>query len=612
MLHHGPRGRVGRWAFLLTGLVTVMLVVLPVPTVIGQTPEPVPVQPPTFELPEVIVPGKRPQPSTSTPASVTVISRDEIERSGARTVADAVRTVAEVSVRAYGGLGELAQPSIRGSSPAQVLVLLDGIPLNSVALGQTDLSTISVDGVERIEILRGPFAAIYGSGALGGVINIITTKAARSQVVGRTGGFGQRSASLAIAGSRSIPWQLTASSDGTSGHRTNSDYTGTTAVTQIGLSADTRLLVHHYAADLGIPGDIASPTPNDRQSERRTLLQIESGSTDRTGPWGRVYYVADSLAAFSASFGTDTYYSTVVGGEWQRVWQLGSRRVLTGGIEVQRQALDAVVAGSPIVENATIGAGYLQYDAAISDRALASLGARLDSHSIYGTTLNPRAGIVYRLNDVTRLHAAVGRTFRGPTFLDLFLSFPGCPGNPSLQPETAWAGEIGLERQAGQVVFTATLFGTEATNLIVGGCPPQNVGAASIRGVSVEAKSAPGPVRVTANLTAIRAIDVATGNPLLRVPGFTANLVLSHQVGDGPGLALLASYVGPRTDFDAASSATILMPGYVDLRLRYQISGPAGWVVTVGVDNVLDQIFEPVRGYPAPGRNVFISAATQF
>src|SRR3989441_7753012 len=165
---------------------------------------------------------------------------------------------------------------------------------------------------------------------------------------------------------------------------------------------------------------------------------------------------------------------------------------------------------------------------------------------------------------------------------------------------------------AGPRLAAGAILAIEATSGRGGGCPPQNVGAASIRGVCLEVKSALGPVRVTANLTAIRAIDVATGNPLLRVPVFTANLMLSHQVGDGPGLALLASYVGPRTDFDAASSATILMPGYVDLRLRYQISGPAGWVVTVGVDNVLDQVYEPVRGYPAPGRNVFISAATQF
>src|SRR2546427_9752003 len=240
MLHHGPRGRAGRWVLLLTGAVTVMLVILPVPTVIAQTPEPVPVQPPTFELPEVIVPGKRPQPSTSTPASVTVISRDEIERSGARTVADAVRTVAELSVRAYGGLGELAEASIRGSSPAQVLVLLDGIPLNSVALGETDLSTISVDGVERIEVFRGPFAAIYGSGALGGGISIITTKAARSQFAGRTGGFGQRAASLGISGSRGIPWQVTASSEGTRGHPPHRHHAGATPAAPIARSPATQ------------------------------------------------------------------------------------------------------------------------------------------------------------------------------------------------------------------------------------------------------------------------------------------------------------------------------------------------------------------------------------
>src|SRR5437899_5275097 len=296
MLHHGPRGRVGRWVFLLTGMVTVMLVVLPVPTVIGQTPEPVPVQPPTFELPEVIVPGKRPQPATSTPASVTVISRDEIERSGARTVADAVRTVAEVSVRAYGGLGELAQPSIRGSSPAQVLVLLDGIPLNSVALGQTDLSTISVDGVELIEILRGPFAAIYGSGALGGVINIITAGTVPGRIAVRAGGFDLRSATVSAG-------QVAVTADATGGDRPNSDYAGTTIAGNIALSPVGRFLLHYYRADLGTPRDVALPTPSDRQAETRAVAQGTFGSGDLGSLAGRMYYVADDLT-FAPSFRT--------------------------------------------------------------------------------------------------------------------------------------------------------------------------------------------------------------------------------------------------------------------------------------------------------------------
>jgi len=600
MLHHGPRGRVGRWAFLW---VAVVVGAVSIQDALAQVPEPQPQEPPTFELPEVIVPGKRPQPSSTTPASVSVISREDIERSGARTVADVLRALPETSVRAYGGLGSLALPSIRGSSPSQVLVLLDGVPLNNVALGQTDLSTISVDAVERIEVLRGPFASIYGSGALGGVINIVTAGIVPGRIAVRAGGFDLRSATVSAG-------QVAVTADATGGDRPNSDYAGTTIAGNIALSPVGRFLLHYYRADLGTPGDVAFPTPSDRQAETRAVAQATFGSGDLRSLAGRMYYVADDLT-FAASFGTSTYTSAVLGGELQRVWEFAPGHQMTAGLEFQRQTLNASISGTPLVEEESIGAGYVQYDAAVSDRTLLSMGLRVDAHSIYGATVNPRAGVVVRLNDQTRLRAAVGRTFRGPTFLELFFPLFGC-SNPGLEPETAWAGEIGLERQAGQALYTATLFETEATNLITGGCPPQNIGTASIWGLSVEAKRTLGPVRVTANLTAIRAIDVATGSPLRRVPAFTANLILSHQVGDGPGLTLLASYVGPRTDFDAASSATIPMPGYVDLRLRYQLSGPAGWMVIVGVDNVLDQVYEPVRGYPAPGRNVFISAATQF
>jgi outer membrane cobalamin receptor len=610
MVHAKPRSRSGCWVF-LSILVLVGMLVAPASTAIAQVPEPVPEPPPTFVLPEVIVPGKRPQPPSSTPASVSVVTREEIERSGARTAADALRMVPELSVRAYGGLGGLAQASIRGSTPSQVLVLLDGIPLNSVALGQTDLTTISVDAVERIEVLRGPFAAIYGSGALGGVINIVTAKEPQRQILGSRGGFNQRSASLALVGSRSTPWQLTISSDVTAGHRINSDYAGTTLVAQLGLSADTRLLLHHYAADLGTPGDISFPTPTDRQVERRTVVQIELGSAPLSEHRGRLYYTTDSLAAISAF--PSTYYSTVLGGEWQRTSQVGSQRVLTGGIEVQRQALNAVVSGSPIVRDAVIGAGYLEYDAAISDRLLASLGMRVDSHSIYGGTINPRAGFVYHLNGVTRARAAIGRTFRGPSFLELY--YPAPFGNPALLPETAWAAEIGLQRDAGNFKFEVVAFATDATNLIVGGAPPQNIGQASIRGLSGEVKGIIGlRTSIVGSITVQRAVNLATGSLLLRVPEVSANLALHYQDTPSSVLSVLAAYVGPRldVDFSSGSGVTVQVPGYVDLRVRYQITTSTEWVVQLAVDNALDWQYEAVKGYPAPGRSAFMTLIKKF
>src|SRR2546427_4560033 len=256
MLHRGPRGRVGPWAFLW---VTAVVAAVPIQDALAQVPEPQPQEPPTFELPEVIVPGKRPQPSSTTPASVSVISRDRSERSGARTVADVLQALPETSVRAYGGLGGLALPSIRGSTPSQVLVLLDGVPLNNVALGQTDLSTISVDAVERIEVLRGPFASIYGSGALGGVINIITAGSVPGRVAARAGGFDLRSMTVSSG-------NVAVTADATGGDRPNSDYAGTTIDGSIPMSPVGRFLLHYYRADLGTPGDVAFATPSDRQA----------------------------------------------------------------------------------------------------------------------------------------------------------------------------------------------------------------------------------------------------------------------------------------------------------------------------------------------------------
>lgn len=608
MMWHGPRGRQGRWAFLFLLL---SLLSGPSPMVgVGRTQEVSPEQPPTFELPEVVVPGRRPQPSSATPAAVRVITREELERLGARTVADALSALPDVAVRSYGGLGSLAQASIRGSSPAQVLVLLDGVPLNSVASGQVDLSTISTDAVERIELLPGPFAAIYGSGALGGVINIVTATVTATRVLARGSGFGERSLSVSAGEGERVPWQLSLTGDSTQGYRLNSDFAGTTVVGKLAFSPTAGLLMHYYSADLGLPGDISSPTLTDRQSERRAVMQINWGQP-RDRRHGRLYYVTD-LLTFISSFGTDTYYSATAGGEFQQVWQSSPQATLVGGVEVLHSALDASVFGSAVIGQTTTGAAYVQYDSVASPRLLASTGLRIDTHSTYGTTVNPRVGLVYQVSEQTRVRFALGRTFRGPTFLDLF--YPGC-ANPTLMPETAWAAEAGVERSVGAATFNATIFAKEATNLIQGFCPPQNVGLASVRGIAVEAKGTLDAAwSGSLNVTVTSAIDAGTGTQLLRVPWVTSNLALHRQVTPSSQISLLAQYVGPRADLDFSTSPAtpVQLPGYVDLQFRYRVETETGWVLTVGVDNALDWQYESVKGYPAPGRTAFIAATARF
>jgi vitamin B12 transporter len=488
--------------------------------------------PPVFELPEVIVPGRRPQSAGSTPASVTVITRAELERLGARTVADALRLVPEATVRAYGGFGSLAEPSIRGFGPGQVLVLLDGVPINNVALGQADLSTISTVGVERIEVLRGAFGAISGSGAVGGVVNIVTGRETGTTMAARTGGFGERAVRLST-GTGGLAISLEGA--GADGLRPNSDAATVTAIAGLNLGSSLRISAHHTRMALGTPGDVAMPTPTDRQSLIRTILQSQWGAGADPAR-GRAYYIAERLD-FLSSFGTSTYASSIIGGEVQRQWELAPGRILVGGLEMQRQRLDALVFGSSILRDAMLGAGYLQYDAALSARSLASFAIRVDTHSTYGISINPRAGVMVNVNDRLRVRLGAGRTFRGPTYLHLY--FPGC-SDPALRPESAWTAEGSVERTSPTMIITFSAFASEATDLISGGCPPQNIGAASIRGVSAEVRGQfTGALTGRLNATAQQATDRSTGAGLPRVPGFIARATLTYDLGAGSTLTLL-------------------------------------------------------------------------
>jgi vitamin B12 transporter len=540
----------------------------------------------------------------STPASVTVFTREELDALGIATLVEALALVPELFVRAYGGAGSLAEPSIRGVGPGQVLVLLDGVPLNNVALGQADLSTISLNGVERIEVLRGPFAALAGSGALGGVINIVTGPARPAAAV-RLGGAGERRLSISGAtGGASYGLDLS----GSDGDRPNSDHAGMTARVEFRPREGLRFAVHHHRAHLGTPGDLAAPTPFDRQASERTVMQAQWTTASSLA---RGYYTNERLT-FDTPFGTSTYQAEVAGGEWQRRWALSASRLLVAGLEVQGQRLDALVFGSTIREDAVLAAGYAQYDALVTPRMLTSLGIRLDTHSRYGTAFNPRAGIIYSLDERTRVRAAVGRTFRGPTFLHLF--FPGC-SNPALTAESAWAAEVGAERTISAGVVGATLFASEARNLISTGCPPLNIDEASFRGLSLE-----GRVRVRGgpefrlNLTGQEAIDRRTGAALPRVPSLVINATVTHRLAATSSLAAVLRYVGPRHDLDFSMfpAAPVELPGYVDLGLRYQYRISDFVTVTVGLDNVLDARYEVVKGFPVPARRAFISASGRF
>lgn len=580
-------------------------------------------EPPVFELPDVVAPGRRPQPRTATPAHVSVLTAADLVRLGVRTVGEALAFLPEVYVRSLGGPGALQEISIRGTSSAHALVLLDGVPLNSPAQGLAQLNTIPVDIVERIEVLRGPFSAIYGSGALGGVVNIVTRRApgAAARAGAGTGGSARATATWGWrrdgAGVR-----LDAVHDRTQGFRPNSDYAGSTLAGRLTLDLGPgRTLsfgLSQFWADQGVPGSTTFPSPLARQQSGRTALDAvwqwdgTAGRVRTLRAWG----LADDITFTDPAFASTTRTrATAWGLEGQAIRPLPAARVLTLGWEVQRHAVDmqssSLFGSSTLVQDAWVGALYVASDRTLGPATLLSSGLRFDLHSVYGSQLNPRVGLVRRLDDRTTLRAAVGRTFRGPSFLLLF--FPGC-SNPALAPERAWAADVGLERAlAPELVGRVVAYATEATDLIRSGCPPVNVDRATIVGASAEIEGRPAPaLALRAHVTATHGRDGA-GGALIRVPAWSAAATLHWMVRPQATLSLLARYADARPDLDFSTfpATPVVLPAYTVLGLRYTVTAGAGtW--QLGVDNLLDVPYEPVLGFPAPGRTVFVSYATRF
>lgn len=566
--------------------------------------------PPEFELPEVISPSRRPQPAPASPASVSVITGAELQRLGARTVGDAIAHLPEVASRAYGGPGGLITPSIRGSSAEQVLVLLDGVVLNSVFAGTVDLGTIPIDDIERIEVLRGPFSAIYGSGAMGGVISIITRRRAPAAAAVGGGSFGMLGLGVSTGGGA----RLTLRYDAAEGERPNSDLRSGYFSLRLGDASPGRrwdLSLTGTRGSRGSPGSTLFPSPLARQEDARLAAALTAeAERGRTTDRLRLTVHREHLAFRDPLWWIDDKHTgTAWAAEWQRAVRISPTRVVALGADATIQHLRSTSVGE---QSATVGAVYIQDDRTLGPRLLFSSGLRADLHSVYGTQINPRVGLVYFVRPDLRLRLAAGRTFRGPTMADLYYPFDGfAVGNPALRPEHAWTMDAGLEASLGpRTTARATVFWSDVRDLILW-VPdafwifsPQNVGTASLRGASVEVEGAISPIwRLRASSTWLAATDSETGLDLPNRARHSAALALSATLPRGASATASAVLVGARF---ADSANTVTLPSYVSVGLTAQLPLSAGSALRLSVQNLLDARYEPVQGYPASGRTLMV------
>lgn len=606
-------------------------------------------------------------PRDAITGTATVLSREEIERSGARSVGDLLRQVPGLSVVRSGSWGQPVSLFVRGGESDHVKVLVDGVPLNQPG-GSVDLSTLTTDNVERVEVVRGPASVLYGSDAVSGVVQVFT-RDGRGPPRLAAGARGGTHGSLdwdasARGGGEATAWSVSLSRFATDGLRAfNNDFDNTVASVRFRATPDRRtdasVSLRYTDHTAHTPTDGAGRAVDDNQfafGDRLTvgteigryltdrleariqlrLNEIDSGFDDAPdGP-------SDTLGTFAFRSQADVSRRSA---DARLNLHLSPRTVLTAGGEIEEQAERSTNAsrsalgsseGSLEADRTDVGA-YVQAVTRLGERLSLTGGARLDDNDAFGVHGTYRAGAAYRLPDGTRVRGSWGTAFKEPTFLENH-STGFVTGNPDLEPETSRSWEAGVEREfvAPGLTVRATYFDQAYRELIqFTAIPPSpggpnyfNVAEASARGVELSVE-----LRASDALTASASYgwtdsevedagfqsgpdaSFVEGEPLLRRPTHTAGVTLTGRLPGAGSLRVRGLWTGSRDDRDFATlpARRVELDPYLRLDLAAR-SGPLGIGrgaavrPTLRVENLLDVEYQEVLNFPAPGRTILAGA----
>ena len=580
-----------------------------------------------IELGQVVVTATRTEREISdSPQPISVITKEEIMNSPDRTIPEVIQRAAGVVISSYGPLGAQATASIRGSEAAQVLIMIDGRRINDAQSGYFDLSNLPLtkDQIERIEVLRGGASALYGSDAMGGVINIITkspSKDPSARISSSFGGFGTQEYSLNTRWKPgALGFGLFASWGRSDGYRPNSDYLGLTLGGELYYDlpwkGELKLSVRNIQKEIGVPGLETMPAPSDR--EKDNVTQIDLNYRDKIGSnvslefkgWQNIYRQNYNPGNPGPDVGPPTLNkSDATGGNLQATASIGTANLVTGGVEAIQNQLDSSSAG---VHQGTTGAVYLQDEIEVARALTVTLGLRYDVNSLFQNQLDPRAALLIRLPWEIRVRASVARSYRAPTFNDLYWpAGAGVAGNPNLQPEMAWSYELGGEKKFGDLaLFKIASFYRDATDLILWApgsdfiWRPTNIQTAHIWGGEIELVFYPlKGLAIPLNYSYLYPRDESTGEPITNMPKNIINAGVEYVTSFG----LKANLKGRYVQYWVSSTSTLNQDYFVvDARLSYEfkIYQKFKGEGFISLTNAFDRAYQINEGYPMPPQSL--------
>ncbi len=566
----------------------------------------------------VVTATRQKQRANEVMASVEIIDRKTIERSGHTTLPELLAGQSGLRVVANGGAGANSSVFIRGAESRHTLLLVDGVRIGSATSGQPALELIPLALIERVEILRGPASALYGSEAIGGVIQVFTRRGEAGfhpQVFAGYGTEDTRSLNASVSGgAHRLRYSVSAGHDSTDGFNAKPD------PTTFGANADRDGFRNDYLSasasigfrehdEIGVSA-FHSEGRNEYDANRtfdsyldKRLSSVNAHLVNRLSQgWTSTLRVGHSVDRLrdSATARPSTHLQT---DQSQFVWQ-HDVRLPVGSLMAAYEYLDQRVDTTAVFakDERQVQAVLLGWTARVGRHNLQA-NLRHDDNSQFGHETTGYAGYGYALSDAWRVHGSIGTAFNAPTFNQLYFPDIGFfRGNPDLRPEKALNREIGIRWDGAAHAVGVTYFNNRVRNLIAGFPLPQNVNRAKLEGVELAYEGSVFGFDVRAGYDFLDARDESTGNRLPRRADEAAFLSVARTQG---AWSWGVDWNGEGRRFDNAAN-TVRLEGYGLLNAFVHYAFAPDWRVELRANNVLDKDYQLANGFAAPGASTFV------
>lgn len=562
----------------------------------------------------VTAPTGTARPLDATLAPIIVLGSNQLAPFNGTDIASLLQFYAGLDVARNGGPGQPTSLFLRGAGSAETLVLVDGIRVNPGAIGGPPFANIRTSSAERVEIVEAPRSALYGSDAIGGVVNISLRRPRRAGITwGATisdGSYASHGASAHMSGGNgtlfggaTASWYETSgfppllSSQNTSAYRNQSIHAvigargkSSTAYASIWRSAGTSDYL-----------DYAGAPRSEDYIDRISSLHLARQMSRR---WHSRLLIGQFFDGIEQQQGNDFTHTWRNSLDWRNDIVLGTHHLLSAGAYFAHEHVNSLSYGTAYDTITTTTAAYLQDQMEYGSQSVV-LAGRESHFSSFGTQFSWNADYGVRFAPSWRMTAGAGTGFRAPTATDRY----GYGGNPALRPEFSHNLNAGIYRSLGNhALIGLDIYRNRIADLITFEATPtggeeQNIGRATITGANLFARLRYGNWRIRPGLIIQRPLNDQTGALLPRRSRRSTTLDLTYDTGRWrAGMHLLAT--GPRKDSDFTNTTDA---GYLLIDLTGAVTFAPHWRVMGRIENALDTKYQTAAGYRSPGRGLYLS-----